>query len=38
MMIFLEEGENVIKPSKKYENRKGCGIIPIGNKVEYIRT
>lgn len=38
MMIFLEEGYNVIKPSVKYENKKGCGIIPIGNKVEHIKT
>jgi thiamine pyrophosphokinase len=38
MMIFLEEGENVIKPSVKYESKKGCGIIPIGTRVEKIQT
>ena len=38
MMIFLEGGENIIKPSKKYESKKGCGIIPVGEKVEKIQT
>jgi hypothetical protein len=38
MMIFLEAGENKIMPSRKYESRKGCGIIPLGGKVEKIQT
>lgn len=33
MMIFLEPGINQIRLSKKYESIKGCGLIPIGNKV-----
>jgi hypothetical protein len=37
-MIFLEAGENKIIPSKKYESKKGCGIIPLGGKVERIQT
>lgn len=36
MMIFLEAGENKIIPSKRYEAKKGCGIIPLGSKVEKI--
>ena len=33
MMIYLEGGENTIIPSKKFESKKGCGIIPVGDKV-----
>lgn len=33
MMTFLEPGINQIRLSKKYESKKGCGLIPIGNKV-----
>lgn len=38
MVIYLEAGENIIRPSKKYESSKGVGLIPIGNKVEKIKT
>jgi len=36
LMTYLEPGENIIILSKKYESQKGCGIIPIGGKVEKI--
>lgn len=29
MMIFLEAGDNLIRPSLKYESKIGCGLIPI---------
>ena len=35
-MIYLEAGENIIRFSSKYESRRGCGLIPIGDKVEKI--
>lgn len=38
IMIYLEAGLNIIKPSVKYESKKGCGLIPIGHKVEKIIT
>lgn len=36
IMIFLEGGENIIKPSRVYESKKGVGLIPLGDKVESI--
>jgi len=36
MMIFLEAGINLVRPSQKYESLKGCGLIPIGNKVKTV--
>lgn len=36
MMLFLEPGQNIIRISKKYESSKGCGLIPIGHKVNFI--
>ena len=38
MMMFLEAGENVVRCSQRYESYDGCGLIPIGEKVESIRT
>ena len=38
LMIFLEAGDNFIKPSIKYESKSGCGLIPIGNKVTKLIT
>lgn len=38
LMIYLEPGLNIIKPSVKYESKEGCGLIPIGQRVEKIVT
>jgi thiamine pyrophosphokinase len=38
LMIFLEPGLNIIKHSLKYESKEGCGLIPIGHKVDKIAT
>ena len=38
LMIFLEAGENIVRCSERYESLEGCGLIPIGEKVETIQT
>jgi hypothetical protein len=36
MMLFLEAGTNTIRCSERYESKKGCGLIPIGERVKSI--
>jgi len=38
LMMNIQAGHSTIYPSKTIESTKGCGIIPIGTKVESIYT
>jgi len=38
LMQYLDAGQNLIKPSQRYERREGVGLIPITEKCEQIRT
>ena len=37
-MMSIHAGHSIIYPSKTIESTKGCGILPIGMKVECIYT
>jgi thiamine pyrophosphokinase len=38
MMMLVEPGETIIYPSTKFEDKKGCGLIPVSGIVKKIST